>query len=159
MKTRKALLASATAIALAAAMVPAVALAADDGHQTTVNYTVDERYTWTVPADVTFDTNALTDSKTAGDVSVSDNVIPASKSTQITLDPSNSFTIASGAATRSFTVGKDDSTTLKAGDPVLTVASGTASDKQALTFKLLAPAGALQAGTYKGTVTYTAGLV
>ncbi len=159
MKMKKTFLASVTAVALAAAMVPAVALAADN-HETTVNYTVDEGYTWTVPAEVTFEKNATTDTQTPSDkVTVSNNVIPAGKSTQIALGSSNTFTVVSGAATRSFTVGKDASSTLKAGDPVLTVASGTASSEQPLTFNLLAPAGALQAGTYAGTVTFTAALI
>ena len=161
MKMKKTFLASVTAVALAAAMVPAVALAADN-HETKVNYEVSEGYTWTVPASVTFDANASTDTKTPDDkVTVSSNVIAAGKSTQISLSANNTFKVISAEnATRDFTVGKDASSTLKAGESVLTVPSGTASGEQALTFKLLAPQnGVLQAGTYTGIVGYTAALV
>ena len=162
MKMKKTFLASVTAVALAAAMVPAVALAAtqaDTTQSTKVNYTVGTSCTWTVPSEVTFTKNAETDTQ-SGKVTVSDNVIPSDKSTQIALDTTNPFTVTSGSATRNFTVGTDASSILKAGDPVLTVASGTASGEQALTFKLLAPQnGVLQAGTYTGTVSYTAALV
>ena len=158
-KAKKMILASVTAAAMATAMLPAMAFAAEN-HETNVSYTVSESYSWTVPANVTFAQNADTDTQIPTDeVTVSSNIIKAGTSTQISLASSNLFKVTSSeGAERSFTVGKDSDNAFNAGDAVLTVASGTGVGNQALTFKLQQPANgvAKQAGVYSGTVTFEA---
>ena len=156
MKKTNPVLAGLAAVALTATLVPAFALAAEgttpDTKSTTVKYTVEQSYEWSVPSDVTFAGNA--DSKTPEAVKVTNNVIPNGMSLYINLgtDP---FEIMSGIDQRTYTVTDPSGKQLAPGANVLAVPSGKSRDEKALTFNLdRLPVE--KAGTYTGTLTYEA---
>ena len=132
--------------------------AEDDNKSTNVNFTVSSSYTWSAPSDITFTTDAATDTK-EGTVSVTKNVIPGDKKLRITVASSQAnFNITSAeGAVRSYAL-KKGQTVLAAGNTVLDVVAGTNTGSQALTFNLLADAN-VKAGTYTGTCTFTAAIV
>ncbi len=150
----------ATAAAMAAAMMVSMmgvtAFAAEpDTKSTDVKYEVTQSYKWSVPSEVEFtqDTKVVSDQK----VEVTENIIPAGHSLQIALNEDNTFKITSNEeAVLSYTVtGKQN---LNAGDAVLKVKAGVNSGEQALTFTLTKD-NVEKAGTYTGTLSYTASVV
>lgn len=169
-------LAAAMAVSM---MVPGVsALAAtntnsgnntDPKASTNVTYKVDEAYTWSVPTEINFTSNAtVTTAGTTGneqDVYVSKNVIPETKKLHISLATNNTFTIISEEGkgkTLNYTVkvvtNNVDGDVLKAGDTVLDVNAGTDTASTVLKFELTKD-DVERAGEYKGTVSYESSVV
>ncbi len=160
----------ATAAAMAAAMMVSMmgvtAFAENKtSDSTTVNYTVEEAYTWSVPSEVTFTAgeggNVVTadgEDTNPQKVKVENNVIANTKKLQIALGSNQTFKIISkeGAAL-SYKVTKNSSD-LRSDSVVLEVVAGTNTGEQALTFTLTKDE-VEKAGTYTGTLSYTASVV
>lgn len=160
MKKTNPVLAGLAAVALSAALVPALALATEGTNKTEdttkVHYTVDKTYTWTVPADITFASNSDTDTQT-GSVEVKNCVIDEGEALTISLGHDDGmFTLKSKqGATRTYKVEAGGSA-LSADQTVLKVPAGKLADKTELTFKLDSANGQTKAGTYEGTLSYVA---
>lgn len=174
------------AAVLAAAMVGSMAVPAfaDDvasgealtgeTGSTNVTYTVEESYSWTVPNEVKFTAD---EKELTGSVTVTKCVINEGKTLKISIADSNSVdsstdtnfvltryvgSSASGSTTRTYTV-KKESTGLKNSSEVMSVAAGAVSTEgshvQQLTFALNDVNNIFEtAGTYKGTLTFTASI-
>lgn len=173
MKKNNAILAGVAAVALAAAMVPAAMAgdavngtsAADTTSTTQVKYAVTGGYTWSVPSEIDFGsdkgTNATSVVKADEKVAVTKNVIEDGKTLTITAKGSGddgAFQVKNGNTKLGYTVKVDDSEqVLTVGGEVLSVPAGTNTKDAALTFTLSTTTGTAEvAGTYSGTVTYTA---
>ena len=138
---------------------------------TTVKYTVATSYTWSVPSEITFtaDNASVTTGGTTGttqNVCVTKNVIPHNTKLQITAageGDNQEFIIKDSVKKNllSFAITLGDATstsTVNPGGVVLEVPASTNSKDTALTFKL-SKESVEQAGSYSGTVTYTASVV
>lgn len=165
----------AAAIATAAAMVFSASgmnvLAADNKttDTTTVKYSVEESYTWSVPSEIEFTSTSDTvianaDSGNTQKVKVTKNVIAENKKLQIKAagsGTSGAFTIQTNEAVRilpySIKVGNAVDN-LAVNGVVLEVNAGTNTGVADLTFTLTKDS-VEQAGDYNGTVTYTAVVV
>ena len=101
-------LAAAMAVSMMVPMAGTSVLAADTNTtsgNTTVDYTVQEKYTWTVPTEVTFTSDALTQTNTADEgVKITQNVINSGKKLSIKIQDGQEFTINANAE------GKKDAT-------------------------------------------------
>ena len=180
MKKNNAILAGVAAVALAAAMVPAAFAVTGTTDQTTasadVKYTVTQGYEWTIHSEINFgqDKGVGEDgivAKESNAVTVLKNIIPSGKNLVITVVGSGkdgAFTITNATDGGSATTvlpysvakkGTDASTDIQPKGTVLTVAAGKNTDSADLTFTLAARLGTAEvAGSYKGTVTYTASI-
>lgn len=174
MKIRNKILTSALCLGMVAGMVSPV-LAIDnssDDHLTNISYTVDETYKWAAPADITFDKNLNSNSKT-GTVSVEENVIAGDKKLSIKISGEQEFKISNGLlgpneVKRDYTVTGAGSSnggletvgtgSINVGDVVLEVPSGTNAATNVLTFDLKSVT-VQQAGTYTGTLNFEAAIV
>ena len=173
MKCSKTILASILAAAMIVPSVGVTAFAADvtdtskaDTAQTDVKYSVTAGYTWTIHSAIDFGSNAgVGETKTVENqsVSVSKNVIPNGKKLNIKVKGSGdngAFQIKSTeGATLTYTI-KDSNGEISANADVLNVAAGTNIGSTSLTFTLTTPSvSAETAGSYTGTVIYTASVV
>lgn len=158
--------------ALAVAMVPGMALAANSATspassaETTLTYQVTEGYEWSVPSEIDFGSDkgagttsqveANADSGATQKVKVTKNVIPVGKKLTIAAGSSNDFKIKSGATELSYDV-KAGSNPIVADSEILSLNAGINTADQALTFTLHTVSGANaaeQAGKYEGTMTF-----
>lgn len=154
-------------------MVSTSALAATpDTKSTNVKYEVTQSYEWSVPSEIDFDKDKGINQSVSGTVKnsgenkvkVTKNVIAEGKQLNITATGSGTngaFTIKNGdkgTETLVYTVTKDSDTAgINAGDTILSVDSGTNTGDVALTFTLKTTSKSAEvAGSYSGTVTYTA---
>lgn len=129
-----------------------------DDHKTNLSYTVDETYKWAAPADITFDVNENTDSKT-GTLEVTENVITGGKKLQIKITDGQEFKITSvEGIKRDYTVTGATAGALSVGGVALEVNAGTNTGSDTLTFALQEVA-VQQAGTYTGTLNFEAAIV
>lgn len=64
----------------------------EDDHLTKLNYTVDQSYKWSAPADITFTTNIDKESRT-GAVSVTENIIAGNETLKISIASDADFQI------------------------------------------------------------------
>ena len=135
---------------------------------TTVKYKVEESYTWSVPAEVTFTSGALTQTSAAENgVKIITNVIASGQKLSIKISDDQQFTINANAegkndATLNYEVFKGSDTTgtkLAAGDEVLFANAGINSASTSMSYKLTTVSGEGKsevAGEYTGTLAYTA---
>ena len=159
------------AMAMAVAMmVPEMNVMAATGttdsttESTTVKYEVTQGYEWTIHSEIDFGTSAgvsKTVERTGNTVSVTKNIIPDGKNLNITVAGSGAngeFQIENGNTVLSYTI-KDGDTEISKGGVVLNVAAGTNTDSKDLTFTLSTTTETAEvAGSYTGTVTYTASI-
>lgn len=160
-KVLRTLLASASLVGAFATATPVFA-DNETGKNTTVKYVVAESYTWSAPASFSFTDNINTESKN-GTVSVTKNVIGSKKKIQIGVDPNAVFELADTADAnnkRTYTLKKNDTnkTALAKGSVVLEVNAGTNTGSQGVIFGLNSVS-VQKAGTYKGTLNFTAKIV
>ena len=158
----------ASALMLASQVGGVVALAADDTQSTNLTYKVDETYTWSIHSAVDFGSNAgvnKTVVKDSNKVEVTKCVLAEGHVLHISVKgsgTSNAFTINnSGTEILSYTVVSSaiGTNALAAGADVLTNTSGSANQSTSMTFTLATTSKAQEvAGTYSGTVTYTAAI-
>ena len=160
----------ASALMLASQVGGVVALAADDTKSATLTYEVDETYTWSIHSTVNFNSNAGVNKTVVRDsnaVAVSKCVLAEGHVLHISVKgngTSNAFTIKNGdggTEILSYTVVSSaiGTNALTAGADVLTNASGQANQSTSMTFTLTTTNKAQEvAGTYSGTVTYTAAI-
>lgn len=160
MKTKimkSAIAVAASVVALGGTVLP---IAAED-KTTTINYVVDQSYSWTVPATVTFTQNnngGAADAKT-GTVAVTKNVIGYGKTTRITIKSDEDFTMkekTDSTDTRTYKVFLGSATTaLAKGGAVLNVPAGTNTGNASLKFQMDSVS-VQKAGTYTDTLNFTA---
>ena len=169
------LAAAAAAIMMVAPMVPATAFAADSAVEaaagqntegsTNLKYEVTSSYTWTVPTEIDFGSNAganQTVTKENNTVAVTKNVIAEGKKLSIGIDKNQDFTIklSNGTTTLNYTISKvNEQTQVSKGEEILSVAAGTNTGNVELRFVLTTKSDAEVAGSYTGTVKYTASVV
>lgn len=150
-------------------MVSTSALATEpatpDTKSTTVKYAVTQGYEWTIHSDVTFESNKGVNSTATVDnqtVEVKKNIIPDGKKLNITVQGSGSngaFEIANGNTKLTYKITEGENEILTGGT-VLDVVAGTNTNKKNLKFTLTTGKGTAEvAGTYTGTVTYTASII
>ena len=127
--------------------VSMVAFAADDTKYTTVSYTKDQSYTWSVPASITADGEVASNfNVTASNVYIADGKkLTISITSGIVND--NKVTLSCG----------DDEITAVVTFNGVTVSAGTQSG--GATLIVAEPTGVTKAGTYTGTLTFTANVV
>lgn len=153
---------AATTVAIAAGTfgAPTAAFAENTtSGETNITYTVAESYTWTAPADITFDQNANTNAK-AGTFEVTENVISYGKKLSIKIADDEDFKLVdtvSPSNTRDYKVMKEGSE-LAAGGVVLEVAAGTNTGTQEVSFELQS-VGVQKAGTYTGTANFVSSII
>ena len=132
----------------------------EDDHLTKLNYTVDQSYKWSAPADITFTTNIDRESKT-GAISVTENIIAGNETLKISIASDAVFQIKSKEdSIRNYKVLKD-SNELSAGSLVLEVPSGINAATQDLNFELQGVKSgntSQVAGTYTGTLNFVANI-
>ena len=138
--------------------------AQDTTASTDVKYSVTEGYTWNIHSEIDFGTSAgvnKTVNKSGNTVSVTKNIIPDGKTLKITVKGSGDngeFQIKNGSTVLSYTI-KDGDTEISTGGDVLNVAAGTNVGSKDLTFTLSTTTKTAEvAGSYTGTVTYTAAI-
>ena len=122
---------------------------------TQVNYTVNESYSWTAPADIAFTANSNGSEVKAGTVNVTKNTIGSGKTLKIGIASDQTFELtdtANSSNKRTYTV-KDGSTALSAGSEVLAVAAGTDTASKSLSVQMTS-VGTEVAGTYSGTLRF-----
>lgn len=159
MNMKKTLLAAAVATAMMVPMTGAMAETVDT-HNMKLKYAVAQSYEWTVPSEIDFGSDKGVDETSVVDktINVIKNIIPDGKKLSIKIQAGQAFEIANGNTKLSYTVKKGDSE-LAAGAEVLSVAAGTNLGSQALTFTLSTTNGTAEvAGTYEGTLTFTAAI-
>lgn len=186
MKLKKNLAAAVLAAAMVASL--ATPVFAEDGidlyetkssDTTEVKYTVSESYTWSVPSEIDFTKNeTVTTSGTTGNtqnVQVTKSVITPGKKLQIKINESSVTADKGGFGIKTTGVngkivtlayevkakegaGDNYTKTLNVGDSVLEVKAGDDTGMTELQFTLK-KADIEQAGTYTGTLTYTASVV
>ncbi len=156
------------AAAMMVSMMGATAFAADDTKDTTVKYTVQQGYEWSIPTEIEFtdSVDTVTTDGTSGktqNVYVSKNVINNGKMLQIDLN-NPTFTITTsaeqGSAELTYTVYHEDykkelSTTSTL---VLQQNAGSQGGSAQLTFKLKKDT-VEKAGDYTGTLSFIASIV
>lgn len=154
---KSAMAVAATVAALGGSIIP---VAAED-KSTTINYVVDQSYSWTVPATVTFTQNSnggAADVKT-GTVEVKQNIIGYGKTTRIAIKSDEDFTMkekTDASDTRTYKVFLGSSTTaLAKGGSVLNAPAGTNTGSASLKFQMDS-ASVQKAGNYTDTLNFTA---
>lgn len=153
---------TAAAVAISAGAIGSpVALFAENttSGETELSYTVAESYTWAAPADITFDQNANSNSK-SGTFEVTENVIAYGKKLSIKIADDEDFKLvdtASPSNTRDYKITKGGAE-LAAGDVVLEVAAGTNTGTQDVSFELQS-VGVQKAGTYTGTANFVSSII
>ena len=155
-------------IALAAMMAaPTVTpiLAEEDTKTTNVKYSVTAGYDWSIHSEVDFGNDSgvnQTIEKAENAVKVTKNVIPDGTALSISVAGSGeqgAFVIKNGNTALTYTVW-DSENNIEAKNVVLTVAAGTNTGSKNLTYRLTTGTGSAEvAGTYEGTVTYTASVI
>lgn len=160
MKIKNKILTSALCLGMVASMASPV-FAADnstDDHKTNFTYEVTETYKWEAPADITFDANTNTNSKT-GTLSVLENVIPGGKKLSIKITDGQAFKITSAEGIeRDYTVTGATAGSLAVGGTVLEVNAGTNTGSEELTFALQGVT-VQQSGTYTGTLNFESAVI
>ena len=157
-----------TLLLLVTLLISSILVFADDNNTADVNYHVDSGYTWEIHTTIDFGSNEginetvdvtahLSDNTQAG-VRVTENIIPDAKKLVINIDDNQVFTISSGNTSLNYVVKKtSNGDALTAGANVLEVLSGTNTGSQPLYFTLTTGSGTAEvAGTYTGTITYSA---
>lgn len=127
---------------------------------TQVNYTVDESYDWTAPADIVFTSNSNGSEVKTGNVNVTKNTIGSCKMLTIGIASDQTFELtdtANSSNKRTFTV-KDGSTALSAGSEVLSVEAGTDTASKNLSIQMTS-VGTEVAGTYSGTLRFVSNII
>lgn len=156
----KKVLAATTAASMMVSMSGISVCASDatlDTKTTNVTYEVTQSYSWSVPSIITLGTTEATDT-----VSASDCILPSGTKLQITAAGSGTggaFTVATdGGQPLAYTITVGSAAdAIASGGEVLAVNAGSTSGTAPLKFKLADSA--TMAGTYSGTVTYTASVV
>ena len=156
----------ATALTLAGSMGGVTAMAADDTKDTEVKYQVEESYEWSIHSEIDFGKNAGSKSsveKENNAVQVTKNVLLEGNKLKISVKgsgTSDAFSITNGKTeVLSYKI-NDGTSDLAVGGTVLEVNAGTNVGSKALKFTLAtANREAEIAGSYTGTVTYTAEVV
>lgn len=136
----------------------------DDTNDTThLTYVVTETYKWAAPADITFTPQSNNLDKQEGVVKVTENVIAGDKRLSITINDQDFKVTTDKGAERTYKLYKGTksamSDELLKTSEVLTVATGVSQGNQPIVFELQNAADALQAGTYNGTLGFTASIV
>ena len=138
--------------------------AQDTTVSTDVKYAVTEGYTWSIHSEINFGNDVgvnKTVEKTGNTVSVTKNIIPDGKTLKITVKGSGTdgaYEIKNGSTALTYTI-KAGETEITTGGDVLNVAAGTNTGSKDLTFTLSTTTGTAEvAGSYAGTVTYTASI-
>ncbi len=157
----------ATALTLAGSMGGVTALAADDITKTTeVKYQVEESYEWSIHTEIDFGKNAgskTTVAKADNAVAVTKNVLLEGNKLKITVKGSGTngaFSINNGKTEVLKYAINDGAADLAVDGTVLEVNAGTNTGSKALKFTLsTADRDSEIAGSYTGTVTYTAQVV
>lgn len=154
----------ACALALVSAVTPV--MAEPDEKTTEVKYQVDEAYEWNIHPNIDFGKNAGINqkvSRTANKVAVTKNVLHEGAKLKIVVKGSGTdgaFTISNGKTELLSYAINDAATPLTVGGEVLNVPAGTNTGEKSLEFKLTTTNKKAEvAGTYNGTVTYTASIV
>lgn len=158
----------ATALMLVSPLAGSVAFAQDEPtQQTTLTYKVDEHFTWTIHDAVDFGSNKginKTSVVNKKSVAVTSSTLAEGHVLHISVAGSGTggaFEIkngANGTEKLNYTIA-DSSAAIVSGGDVLTVASGANKGSKELTFTLSTTTKAAEvAGTYTGTVTYTASI-
>ena len=163
MKSKKLLSLALSGLMVVPTVMP---IMANDEKSTTVSYEVEQSYEWSIHSAIDFESNAgvnQTVSKTGNVVSVTENVIPEGGHLNISVAgdrTDGAFIISDGHGTNlEYSVYKD-STSLVTDENVLSVEAGTNTDSVSLDFVLDTGDNESEiAGTYLGTVTYTATVV
>ena len=163
-------LAAAMAVAMIATMGSGAVFAEEaetpDTESTTVKYTVKEAYEWSIHSEIDFGESDGTKVNTTinndnNTVKVTKNVISDGKTLNISVKGSGTdgaFEIANGNTKLTYTIA-DGSTNISNGGTVLDVVAGTNEGSKDLTFTLTTGSGTAEvAGSYTGTVTYTASI-
>lgn len=122
---------------------------------TQINYTVDESYAWTAPANITFTADSNGSEVKAGTVNVTKNTIGSGKTLKISIASDQVFELADAnnpSNKRSYTV-KDGTNDLSAGSEVLAVEAGTDTGSKNLNVQLYSVATEV-AGSYAGTLKF-----
>ena len=153
---------AALALSLTICIAPAFAdtgFSSNDS-DTKVTYTVSEGYTVTVPADVTFASESLSQTKA---VSASNVIIANGKKLVVKVASTNSYALKYGDGTASsiaYTVTPAGGSALSGAEAqeVLSIAAGTTSGSKDLTFATNA-SGFTKAGDHTDTLTFTCSVV
>lgn len=146
--------------------------ATNDSQSTTLHYEVGSHYTWTIHSGIDFGKdggtgNTLNGTVKTGEqkVKVTENVIEEGKKLHITAAGSGgdskafSVKIKDGVTTLNYAV-KSGENAVDVNGTVLDVNAGTNADEVAMEFKLSTTTDtAEKAGTYEGTITYSASVV
>lgn len=167
MKKEKIFAISATALTLAGSLGGVTAFAADEPeNEIEVKYQVEQTYEWTIHPEIDFGKNV--GSKSSKEVAnqhveVTKNVLEEGKKLHIVVKGSgadDAFSITNGGnEVLSYTI-NDGAADLAVGGTVLDVLAGTNTGDKALKFTLTtANRDAELAGSYTGTVTYTASVI
>lgn len=132
----------------------------------TLSYEVSESYEWNIHPAIDFGKNAganQTVSVKNNTISVTKNVLRSGNKLVIKIKGggnNEAFTISNGKSQTLDYAVNDGSKNLAIGDTVMEVSAGTNQGSQALDFKLTTTNKKAEvAGTYNGTVTYTASIV
>lgn len=135
---------------------------ADDTQSTELTFEVGESYTWTIHNAIDFGTSTGTNKQIvigSNPVSVTKCVLADGNSLKISIAGSGTdgaFTIKNGSTELSYTVSGSTGGNIATGGNVISIASGEDVKTENLTFTLSTASDVEVAGTYKGTVTYTA---
>lgn len=169
MRLRNKVLAAALATAMIVPVGAGNVFAADEvTKETTVKYAVTQAYEWSIHSGIDFgkDKGTSTTSEVTSDnpVKVTKNIIPEGQMLKITVEGSGTdkeFTIDNGKTeTLKYDVNNGEENNLTTGGTVLTVNAGTNVASKNMKFTLHTTSKAAEvAGTYDGTVTYTASIV
>lgn len=167
MKKEKIFAISAAALTLAGSLGGVTAFAADEPeNETEVKYEVEQTYEWSIHPAINFGKNVGSKStKEVPDqkVTVSKNVLSEDKKLHIVVKGSgtdDAFSITNGKTEVLSYAINDGAADLAVGGTVLDVAAGTNTGEKALKFTLsTANRDAELAGSYSGTVTYTASVI
>ena len=143
---------SALVLSLIIGIAPAFADFSFNDNSTDVKYTITETYTVTVPADITFASDNLSDAKA---VNASDVVIANDKKLSIKVSSANGYALKYEGSHVGYTVTPTGGTALSSTNTeVLSVAAGTTSGQVTLNFATDG-AGFTKAGDHTDTLTFS----
>ncbi len=168
MNLKQKVLSGVVALSMVTPLTTVAALAEDDTKSANLNYQVTEGYTWSIHSDVDFGKDAGTNQTVVGTmketntVAVTKNIIGDGKKLNITVAGSGTtgaFTIANGNTVLAYDVAAGGDA-VQTGETVLDVAAGTNKASKEMSFTLHTTTDEAEvAGSYAGTVTYTAAIV
>lgn len=169
-KYARKVLAATMAVSMMVPMMGMNVFAAEpDTKQTQVKYEVTQGYEWTIHSEIDFGkdkgVNQTVTSSGKNTVSVNKNIIPDGKTLNITVKGSGKngeYEIKSGTTVLTYTIKEGTGENVKdvtVGGNVIALAAGHNDASKDLTFTLTTGSGSAEvAGSYTGTVTYTAAI-